>query len=283
MGKKKFVGQEYLATTDGKGLQEDTASARVLARIAGGLSVSGIILSVFVVAFTLIFFLSPIDGTSMMKTLNATGADTDAALVNRLATPERGDIIITKLYAKDTAFSETHPNFKEKDDDGRFQYIIKRLIAKAGDRVSIQRASNGGDPNLYSGYNYYIYVNGEKTDESRYLDTEVAHPTSDNFLALYKALVERQPDVHWKAFPFAQCVDNGVLTIPDGYWFYMGDNRGGNNAQYPKSWDCSSLGPQKAEYYIGRADDILAVDESVPAYLWRKFCYYVLFGWIADI
>jgi hypothetical protein len=78
-----------------------------------------------------------------------------------------------------------------------------------------------------------------------------------------------------------RCVSaDGVLTIPEGYWFFLGDNRGGNNQKYDHSYDCTWFGPQPAEYYVGAEWDILPNEESISHYFWEKTQYYVLFGWV---
>jgi signal peptidase I len=225
--------------------------------------------------------MSPIIGKSMMKTLNATGNNTDSVLVNKVAIPNYGDIIVTKLYGKDTSYGNNHPRFIAKDENGNFEYIIKRLLAKGGDQLRV---------NEYDG-DYYIELKkkGEtdftEIDEENYLNTEVGHHSSENFETLYNNLNKLSGANYddWKATSPDSVIFGDVLTIPEGYWFYMGDNRGGNSSVHGRSWDCSSLGPQKAEYCLGVATDILANNESVPAFLWRKFCYYVLFGWVGDL
>jgi signal peptidase I len=262
---KKFVAQEYTAATQGKGLRESTAAGRFFTNAMIGLSITAVLLSVVIVAFTFAFSLSPVKGKSMMKTLNATGENTDSVLVSKFAHPKRGDVIITKLYGKDTA-DPTAVRFTERDENGNFEYIIKRLIALPGDKITIRKINTTSD------YEYYIYLNGEKLDES-YLDKDVAPHNSTNFVDLYNAIINEIFSVNWK---LRNCVSNDVLTVPEGYWFFMGDNRG-------SSWDCSNLGPQKMEYYVGLSVDTLKDNETVPRYLWRKFCYYALFGWIADL
>ncbi len=267
---KKFQSQEYSVSTNNKGLKEDTALSRFLMRFTVVFSTFSIIASVAIIAFAFIFILSPIMGTSMMSTLNATGENTDSVLTNKVADPERGDIIVTKLYGKDTRDgpydTQTYPN---KDENGNYMYVIKRLIALPGDKISMVK----------EGDSYYIYLNGEKLNED-YLDPIYGHPGSDNFKQLYNVLNGLWADTsNWIAYPISDCIENGVLTVPEGYWFYMGDNRGGHD-EFIKSWDCTSFGPQKIEYYVGRCDKVVANETSVFDIVWDEVVYYAFFGWL---
>lgn len=281
---KEFVGQEYSVATNGKGLAQDSRGHRVLTKVTITFSVTVMLISIAMIAVCAVFILSPITGTSMMRQLNATGQDTDSALTYRLGTAQRGDIIITKLYLDETgddATNEYNLNTKYPYLDGERHYmqIIKRLIAVGGDQITMQREPKVARPIQDTDYNYYIYLNNERLVED-YLDPEVGHPSSRNFIKLWHVL--HSPEGYlkdWCATNYADCVKDGVLTIPEGYWFFMGDNRGGNVEAYGNSWDCTAFGPQSASYCTGVCVDVVSGDRNLPAYLWDKIVYYVFFGW----
>ena len=116
---KEFVGQEYMAATNGKGLHEDSIISRVLHRATITATISITILSVIIIGFCVFFTMCPIIGTSMMTTLNATGDNTDSAITCTLGKQNYGDIVVYKLYLKNTRY---------------YQYV---LDAQAGNDAAI--------------------------------------------------------------------------------------------------------------------------------------------------
>ena len=299
---KDFIGQEYLAATGGRGLQEDSRNTRILVRTTVTCSVLITLISVAMIACCIFFAVCPVIGTSMMTTLNASGDNTDSAITCILGEAKRGDIVVCKLYLQNTHYykyvdlaakgdpdaiaiiNDLKKVYSEKDKKGYYMFIVKRLIGMPGDKISMRRVDD----------NYYIYRNGEKLNES-YLDPMVSHPSAMNFKQLWNLLNDRsQADMSdWVKAPAATCitanqyVDAGdgeasqsMLTVPAGSYFLMGDNRGYEDEKYSHSWDSTYFGPLPKANYVSRCVDIVRTDISMPEYLWKKFIYYCAFGWM---
>ncbi len=316
---KKFVGQEYMAATSGKGLQQESKGSRFLARTTITFSIIITLISVFIVAFCVFFQLCPINGTSMMTALNATGRDTDSALTCTVGEPEHGDIVVMKLYIQDSYRRDKYlaskgdqgalnrlrlqnprytqqdainavksyiqnDGYTESDSNGNYKLVVKRLIGKPGDRISMRAIGN----------KYYIYLNGQELQEP-YLDPLVADHDAPNFAQLWSVLnTPNTADLDdWVATDYQKLLEynidkakdgNGtpstyMFIVPDNYYFLMGDNRGGAATEYSKSWDSTYFGPLPTSSYYSCCVDVLSNQTSMPEYLWSKFVYYVCFGW----
>lgn len=106
----------------------------------------------------------------------------------KFSTPQRGDVVIFK-------YSET-------------QDFIKRIIGVPGDTVMVKDG--------------HIYVNGERLDESSYLDASV--------------ITNGGSYIH----------EGQTATVPDGEYFVCGDNR-------PNSSDSREFGPVSVDRIKGKA------------------------------
>ena len=286
--RKEFVSQEYSAEKGGKNLREGTRKHRVATAFAASFFAVAVIIGISLITFSIMFFFSEVEGKSMMRTLNAAGIDIDSVLVKRHVTPKRGDVIVIKHY----------------DADGKFQaYHIKRMIALPGD--SFRFAEEGGE--------YILYVNGEKfptTFKQGALDPVIgsmkiyaAYPTY-NTLYNYQqygtiSVAEstgaslaapiggfrshyQSKDGKWTSFiQDFRLPDNTTerrFVMPEGYFFYLGDNRGGDPAQ-SISDDGSHYGPQPMSVISGVVSEIIH-DRSAPQWFGDKLKWFFTFRWI---
>ena len=96
----------------------------------------------------------------------------------RIGEIERGDVIVFKS-----------PTDADKD-------FIKRVMAVEGDSLSLQEG--------------YVYVNGQRIDESKYLDVDV------------------------RTYPGAFLRENESVIVPEGHYIVMGDNR--QNSSDSREW-----------------------------------------------
>lgn len=169
--------------------------------------------------FNVTYSIAPVSGSSMYPTLNnyTVSAKHDLVVLNYIKAYHKGDIIVAK---------------KVINDDEKYIYVIKRLIATGGDSLVIKE---NGD----------IFVNNKQLDES-YVTSEYKYITYQNFINLRDGENSK----------FADWFDGEKMIIKPGYVFYLGDNRGG-------STDCSIYGPVKEDNIIAKVDFIIKDGENV--------------------
>ena len=300
---KEFVGQEYMAATSGKGLHEGSKMSRVISRLSLTATVVITLVSIAMIAFCLYFAMCPIIGTSMMTTLNATGENTDSAITCKIDDPAHSSIVVCKLYLEENtryhqyyrdavngdpvaqhALEALKKTYNKSDENGNYMLIIKRLIGKPQDKISMCR----------NGDNYYIYLNGEKLDET-YLDPKVSKHDAMNFQQLWYILNDQtQANMDdWVTVKYDSCIapntyaSSGdfeksayMLTVPDDHYFLMGDNRGSADTEYNHSWDSTYFGPLPTTNYVSQCVDVINTEMSLAEYFLDKFVYYICFGWL---
>lgn len=309
---KKFISQEYTTQTGGRDIKEGTRKSRAGTILATGFFGFAIIIGVSLITFTALFFYSDVDGTSMMRTLNASGVNTDSVLVQRTKEAKRGDIIVVQHY----------------DGRGNKKNLhIKRMIAMEGDTIYFQKSEQTEayeitKPNNQKETVYYpffkLFVNGVAYDSDnagrysifadntadgssgwmRYSDIynnfynwQVGDGTADenvHVLAYHMTAAYRGTSVGSEP-AFRTTTESGLsfrswnmakqrmeLKIPAGYMFYMGDNRG-NNDGFGMSSDCTNYGIQPKSHLVGLAVDH-ASNKSAPEWFFSKVIEFVTFG-----
>ncbi len=134
-----------------------------------------VVILVFVLLIAFIGYV-PVEGSSMMPTINAQGDG--AVIVRGLITPDYGDIVIV--------------NNRDRGLDGAFhQLLIKRVVAKGGDTVSLLPSDVRGEEHLL-----VLRVNGKVVDEPY---------VKEMLIGITRAQEE--------------------ITVPEGHYFVLGDNR----------------------------------------------------------
>lgn len=199
-----------------------------------------IILCGFSIIFSETYSIVTVEGASMYPLLNekngvtgsAVNVQNDKVVLNYIKAINKGDVIIVKHY----------------DNSNSYSFVIKRLIATAGDMVEVK--ANGD-----------VYVNDELLVED-YVTSSV-----DNRVKFFK----RFCDLKMVTNPYsesgetwAEYFEGNKLTIPKDCVFYLGDNRF-------ISRDCSCYGPVKEESVISKVDYILHNGESVFVEILRQF------------
>jgi len=146
--------------------------------------------SIFLVIYIFLFRPFQVSGESMYPTFKNKEYILTNLITLRFENPHKGDVIVFKA-----------PTDQEKD-------FIKRVIATEGDSIVVKDG--------------LVYVNGDKVNESGYLDSSV------------------------RTYGGAFLKDNEPVTVPDGDFFVMGDNR-------PFSSDSREWGFLKQKDIIGKS------------------------------
>lgn len=179
-----------------------------------------------------IFIRTPVLGPSMQPTINQDWTSSnqlqDTVLINRLQKGERGDIIVV-----------------DRSDMNESHYVIKRLIATAGDYVTIVPILN--QANYPTGeYKILLIKKGEKT------------PTvvDDGFTNMADTYAKFNNLKKSSDFTFKKIGEYSYLEIGEDKVFYLGDNRN-------VSQDCSLYGPVDTSSIIGKVVLIIDHNQSV--------------------
>jgi len=306
MGKKRYLNQEFSVQTEGRHIQDTTRKSRVASRLATSFFVFAILISISLISFTVVFVYSEVRGPSMMSYLNASfatngGVNTDHVLVNRFRTAERGDIIIARKYR----LGGQHSN-----SNGNFDFFIKRLIAVGGDTVHFERIPlDTNHPNIgqvwpvnqahplrptngmLPQYRFEIHLNGVPLQEY-YLDDHWGQNIP--YHRLWNYINVSRTAGTWQArfiqpvryyYPDGRLrLERNEIVIPQGYIFYMGDNRGGNGTfdevRRFMSYDSTSFGPQPSANIVGVVVDVGRDNTPLPQYIWNWIVHFITFRWI---
>ena len=292
---RKFVSQEHALATEGRDIQERRWYQKASTVFSITFFTFSFVVSVSLIAFTIMFFFSRVEGSSMMSELNTnyvyidengnrrTGNNTDSAVVNRHLNPHRGNIIIV---------SDPRP--------GQSGMFIKRLIALGGDHLYFRRerivGENGtpyddlGRPVTVGNgliHRFVIELDGVDIDES-YLDpywgmNVVYGYVWDQLRPVHQQRPEHMRGILGRHGVFVQERGRYEILVPHDHMFYMGDNRGGSGiptSEALRSLDSTRLGPQPMSDFLGVVVDIVPDNITLPGWIWGRFVWFITFRWV---
>ena len=197
---------------------------KILSRIGYGVLIGFIFIFSVMIVFNLTHIYYNVLGPSMCPTLNygvtSPNENKDGVFVSKVKSVRRGDIVVIDK--------------QQRDIEGNEEYIIKRLIALGGDKITVRLEGEY--------YRIVLIKNGEDEEtivEEPYLTDYSVNETTYN---KFRNLIEENDEFYLDT--------NGFLTIQEDEMFYLGDNR-------TNSYDCSNYGPVKSETIVGRVDYIV--------------------------
>lgn len=204
-------------------------------------------------AFSIVFIRAQVIGISMQPLFNAnlqysqnpkdyeTSIYQDVAYANRYNKGTNGDIVILEIL-------------EDENNPESSNIVIKRIIATAGQRVTLKREEDG---------NYYYYVSDDITKLGKKLEEDYVSQENRNMMR------EEYLETFKKCAPTTSLdnlVGRGVyLVVPEGEVFVLGDNR-------PLSKDSHVFGTVKTEKILGKVCFYYAYNQNIFSFAWSKFC-----------
>ena len=221
------------------------------------------------------YFTATVEGASMFPTINATQKQTnvnDIAYYTTIRPAQKGDIIIVD-------YSSAGENID----------AIKRLIAKGGDTICYynNHILVNGEPLAEE----YLENDYQKLTDNPELLTNSGFSSADDWkekgfnksktnfekwcgILLDPLLTEDLKDAKLRdttffknysttyagSVRFDETIDSYVLTVPDGFVYFLGDNRA-------NSTDSSIIGPLETKYMLARVSFITSGNATV----WSNF------------
>lgn len=184
------------------------------------------IISIFYVYYKICIFQTTVVGSSMYPTLNNT-SENDIILVNKYTKIDVGDIVIAQT--------------KNLTDDNSTLYLIKRVIAKGGDKVKVIYDINN---------ELKIQVNGEILKEEYLTLKFYSNKTNSAYENWQHFIVNGNYEL----------TANKELIIPENEYFLVGDNR-------EVSVDSTKIGPISKDDIIGEYIKTINNENSFIAFI----------------
>lgn len=190
-----------------------------------------VLFSLNLINFSIGYRSAPVDGTSMVPTLNVSGKDTDLVYIRYTKNVSRGDIV---------ALSNAINN----------EDIIKRVIGIAGDTIFFKTYDDG----------CYLILNGEKQSEP-YINGRTGMKSAAASLQNLSTKEDESENFSYVQFEGETYL---AYTVPEDKIFVMGDNRGNSD-------DSRSRGAFSTKQIIGIAVYRGKVNDSYLLFILKLF------------
>ena len=225
------------------------------------------IISLFVLSISSIYYSAEVVGLSMAPSINSSSyfeqenAKNEIAYYTTYKQAKKGDIVIVDYESA---------NIREVD-------AIKRLIAVGGDTICYYNGSiliNGKqltEKYIDDGYEKIKDTKGKfYADQWKQTGYEISKQNFENFCqnvidGIYKktTFAKNYQTTYDGYIQKSEVLDTYVLTVPEGYVFFLGDNRGG-------SIDSSTFGPIEEKYLLVKVDYIVPYGTNIFSAIWKN-------------
>ena len=227
------------------------------------------------------YYTAEVEGASMYPTINAyqkTTSTNDIAYYTIYKKPVKGDMIIVDYQGIGSNID-----------------AIKRLIAVGGDTICYYNNSiylNGvalSEPYLQKDYELLkndanaLYNSGyASADDWKNSGYEKSKNNFERWceILLDESLTEQQIDAlltdttffknyntsYQNSVQYSETLSTYVLTVPDGFVYFLGDNRANSS-------DCSLFGPLEQKYMLAKVDFVTSGTATVYSNFWKEIKY----------
>lgn len=163
-----------------------------------------VVLAIAVIVRAFLFTNITVSGDSMMFTYQSG----DVVHVSKVKTPQRGDVVVFYKYRVDSKFKALFASRKDSEKDGKYEKLIKRIVALEGDSVWVEEVDSG------------VFRLVVKTSDGDYLRDD--YYQKDGEFVDAESLLIRGKEALGR---LADCTESNPLVISSGCFFAMGDNR----------------------------------------------------------
>lgn len=182
-------------------------------------------------------YAKPITGSSMQPGINNyTNPTGDIAIVSNSKPFSYDDIIIVDMSLS-----------ANEDSQIQNRLLIKRAIAFGGDSLRLDLDSSGV-------YHFWL----KKKGESAFVQLDESFITAMTYSRPAELFHDQS---NWTIK--CETAEDGSIVIPDGYMFFVGDNRN-------VSYDCRFIGPVETTACVGTVETVLKTDN-----FWNKIFSFI--------
>ena len=151
----------------------------------------------------------------------------DVVTVNKVAAPKRGDVVVFYKFHVDSKFLAMFGHGEDVERDGKYEKLIKRVVALGGDKLWVERQTNG---------KYRLVV---QTPEGKFYEDYYVKDGETLSLGRHSLAFVFAPMVHWPEVMVSYDAFAKTLFSADGFGKF-------GALDVDEEWDCEAR-----RYYVG--------------------------------